>query len=148
MGEGVKILDAGAKVLLSGTEAEEVKSVLHDFVRRGAKVVSPLTQLGGKWVTACTFPIQSHPADKTDTLHLADLAKPQPEEVSEDGDLCKVEKLGFKRLVTGPTKVLVQLKVADIVQLGATLIGDIEEVEGTWTALCDTGGAQNTGFKW
>jgi hypothetical protein len=146
MGEGVKILDAGAKVLLSGTDAKEVKSVLHDFVRRGAKVVSPLTQLGGKWVAACTFPIQSHPADKTDTLHFADLKKPQ--EVSEDGDPCKVEKLGFKRIVTGPTRVLVQLKVADMVQMGASLVGDIEEVDGTWTALCDTGGTQNTGFKW
>jgi hypothetical protein len=48
MAEGVKILDAGAKVLLSGTNAAEVKAVLHDFVRRGAKVVSPLTQLGDK----------------------------------------------------------------------------------------------------
>jgi hypothetical protein len=81
-------------------------------------------------------------------LHLADLAKPQPEEVSEDGELCKVEKLGFKRILTGPTKASVQLKVADLVQMGATLIGDIEDVDGTWTALCDTGGTQNTGFKW
>jgi hypothetical protein len=145
MNEGVKILDAGARVLLSGTNAEEVKSVLHDYVRRGAKVVSPLTQLGGKWVAACTFPIQSHPADKTDTLYLADLAEPQPVEVSEDGDPCKVENLGFKRIVTGPTKALVQLRVAD---MGATLIGDIEEVDGTWTAVCDTGGTQNIGFKW
>jgi hypothetical protein len=147
MSEGVKILDAGAGVLLSGTNAEEVKGVLHDFVTRGAKVVSPLTQVGGKWVAACTSPIQSHPADKTDTLYFADLATPQPEEVSEDGDLCKVEKLGFKRLVTGPAKVLVQLKVAEMVKMGATLIGDIEDVDGIWTAVCDTGGAQNTRFK-
>jgi hypothetical protein len=144
MGEGVKILDAGAKgVLLSGTNAEEVKSVLQDFVARGANVVSPLTQVGGKWVAACTFPTQSHPADKTDTLHFADLATPQPEKVSEDGNLCKVEQVGFKRLVTGPTKVSVQLKVADMIRMGATLIGDIEDVDGTWTALCDTGGTRS-----
>jgi len=30
----------------------------------------------------------------------------------------------------------------------AALIGDIEEIDGTWTAVCDTGGTQNTGFKW
>jgi hypothetical protein len=144
MGEGVKILDAGARgVLLSGTNAEEVKSVLQDFVTRGANVVSPLTQVGGKWVAACTFPTQSHPADKTDTLHFADLAAPQPEKVSEDGNLCKVEQVGFKRLVTGPTKVSVQLKVAEMIRMGATLIGDIEDVDGTWTALCDTGGTRN-----
>jgi hypothetical protein len=59
MGEGVKILDAGTKPLLSGTDAEEIRSVLHDFIRRGAKVVTPPTQLGGKWITACTPPVQS-----------------------------------------------------------------------------------------
>ncbi len=122
MGEGVKILGAGEKVVLSGTDPEEVKSVLRAYVGRGAKVVAPPVLMGSEWVAACTFPFQSHSADKT-----------------------KVEKLGFKRIVTGPTKASVQLRVAD---MGATLIGDIEEVDGTWTAVCDTGGTQNTGFKW
>jgi hypothetical protein len=142
MTEGVKILDAGAKLLLSGADAEELRSVLHDFIRRGAKVVSPPTQLGGKWVAACTVPIQSHPADKSDTLHIADLASPK------DDDPCKVEELGFKRIVTGPTRGLVRLKVEEMVHMGATLIGDVENVDGKWTALCDTGGVQNTGFRW
>lgn len=146
MAEGVKILDAGAKVLLSSANAEEIESVLQDFVRRGARVVSPLSQLGGKWVAACTFPIETHPADKTDTLHLSDPATSQPDEASAADELCKVEKLGFKRLVTGPTKVLVQGKVDDLIQMGATLIRDIEEVDGKWTALCDTGGTQV--YRW
>ena len=122
MAEGVKILGAGEKVVLSGTDREEVKSVLRAYVGRGAKVVAPPALLGIEWVAACTFPIQSRSADKT-----------------------KVEELGFKRIVTGPTKASVQLRVAD---MGATLIGDIEELDGTWTAACDTGGTQNTGFKW
>jgi hypothetical protein len=148
MGEGVKILDAGTKLLLSGTDAEEIRSVLHDFIRRGAKVVTPPTQLGGKWIAACTVPIQSHPADRSDTLHLADLAKLRPEEASADGDPCKVEELGFKRIVTGPSRSLVRLKAEELVQMGATMIGDVEDVDGVWTALCDTGGMQNTGFRW
>jgi hypothetical protein len=148
MSEGVKILDAGTKLLLSGTDAEELRSVLHDFIRRGAKVVTPPTQLGGKWIAAGTVPLQSHPADKTDTLQLADLASPQPAEAAEGGDPCKVEKLGFKRIVTGPSRSLVRLKAEELVQMGATMIGDVEDVDGTWTALCDTGGMQNTGFRW
>lgn len=148
MDEGVKILDVGAKLLLSGTDAEEIRSVLHDFVRRGAKVVSPPTQLGGKWITACTHPVQSHPADKSDTLHLADLAKRRPKEVSAHGDPCKVEQLGFKRIVTGPSRSLVRLKAEELVEMGATMIGDVEDVDGVWTALCDTAGPQNTGFRW
>jgi hypothetical protein len=78
--------------------------------------------LGSEWVAACTFPIQSDWAEKT-----------------------KVEKLGLKRIVTGPTKASVQLTVAE---MGAALIGDIEEIDGTWTAVCDTGGTQNSGFRW
>ena len=54
-------------------------------------------------------------------------------------------KLGLKRIVTGPTKASVQLTVAE---MGAALIGDIEEIDGTWTAVCDTGGTQNSGFRW
>lgn len=147
MGEGVKILDVGAKLLLTGTDAEEIRSVLHDFVRRGAKVVSPPTQLGGKWITACTHPVQSNPADKSDTLHLADLAKARPEEASADADPCKVAQLGFKRIVTGPSRSLVRLKAEELVEMGATMIGDVEDVDGVWTALCDTAGLQNTGFR-
>jgi hypothetical protein len=59
-----------------------------------------------------------------------------------------VEQLGYKRIVTGPSRSLVRLKAEELVQMGATLIGDVENVEGTWTALCDTAGLQNTGFRW
>ena len=123
MGEGVKILDVGAKLLLTGTDAEEIRSVLHDFVRRGAKVVSPPTQLGGKWIAACTHPVRSA------------------------GDPCRVAQLGFKRIVTGPSRSLVRLKAEELVEMGATMIGDVEDVDGVWTALCDTAGLQNTGFR-
>lgn len=145
MGEGVKILDAGARLLLSGTDADAVKAALYDLLQRGAKVVSPLARLGGHWVAACTPPIHAHPADSTDTLQFASPAAPQPEEAS---DPCKVESLGFKRIVTGPSRSLVRLKAEELVQMGATLIGDVELVDGAWTALCDTGGEQNPGFRW
>ena len=65
MAEGVKVLGAGEKVVLSGTDPDEVKSVLRDFVWRGAKVVAPPAQLGAEWVAACTFPVQSNSAEKT-----------------------------------------------------------------------------------
>lgn len=145
MGQGVKILDTGAKRLLSGSDAKEVESVLYDLLRRGAKVVSPLTQLGDKWIAACTPPIQPHPADSTDTLRFVEPAAAPPGEAS---DPCRVESLGFKRIVTGPSRSLVRLKAEELVQMGATLIGDVEEVDGIWAVVCDTGGIQDTGYKW
>jgi len=81
-------------------------------------------RLDGKWVAACTHPVRS------------------------EGDPCKVEHLGLKRIVTGPTRGLVRLKAEELVQMGGTLIGDVENVDGTWTALCDTGGTRNTGSRW
>ena len=65
-----------------------------------------------------------------------------------DSDSCKVVSLGFKRIVTGPNRSLVRLKAEELVEMGATLVGDIEKVDGTWTALCDTGGIRDTGFRW
>ncbi|MGH8708587.1 MAG: hypothetical protein ACREVD_11090 [Burkholderiales bacterium] len=124
MGEGVKILYVGSRLFLSGTDAEDVKSALHDFIRRGAKLVWPPTQLDGKWVTACTVPTQSHP----------------PQKPAAAADPCQVAELGLKRIVTGPSRSLVRLKAEELVEMGATLIGDVEKVDGTWTALCDTGG--------
>ena len=144
MAEGVKILDAGAGLMLSGRDFVATRSALDDLVRRGAKVVSPLTQLGSSWVAACTPPIHSHPADTTDTLQLTGPAAAP----AADSDSCKVVTLGFKRIVTGPSRSVVRLKAEELVEMGATLVGDVENVDGTWTALCDTGGVQNTGFRW
>ena len=129
MDEGVKIIDVGAKLFLSGADAEEVRATLHELLRRGAKVVSPLRQVGGEWVTACTPPVRPH------RLHYTGPASPR-----SAADPCRVENLGFKRIVTGPSRSLVRLKAEELVQMGATLIGDVEEVDGIWAAVCDTGG--------
>ena len=51
---------------------------------------------------------------------------------------CRVETLGLKRIVTGPTREGVGAKVEELMQLGAVLVGDIECVDGRWTAVCDT----------
>ena len=41
-----------------------------------------------------------------------------------------------------------EIKVEEMKQLGAELIGEIEEENGEWVAVCDTGGVQNTGYRW
>jgi membrane protein implicated in regulation of membrane protease activity len=44
-------------------------------------------------------------------------------------------------LVTGPTRRAVAQTVAELVERGARLTGEIEQDGGTWTAVCDSGGA-------
>ena len=49
----------------------------------------------------------------------------------------RVEELGFKRIVTGPTREAVELKVRDLLELGASLVQEPELVDGVWTAVCE-----------
>lgn len=145
----VKILDAGSKRLISGMEAAPVQAALNDHLARGSRIVTPLSKIGSTWIGACTVPAEELPDDQTATLNLTDSpaeSDPYAEEV--DGE-CRIEKVGFKRIVRGPTKVAVKAKVEELVQFGAKLLGEIEvEEDGRWAATCDIGGSQNTGYRW
>jgi class 3 adenylate cyclase len=111
--EPAKVHDAGPNLMISGGSRASVEAALKRLTAQGSSVTSPATLVGGKWIAAC-----SHPA------------KAQFE--------CTVESLGYKRLVTGPTRQSVADRVADLVAFGARLVGEIEEVDGRWTAICDT----------
>lgn len=145
----VKILDAGTKRLISGMEAAAVEAALNNHLARGSRILTPLSKLGNTWIAACTVPVKAHPADQTATLQLADFpGQSDPYANEEDGE-CRIEKVGFTWIVRGPTNVDVQAKVDELVHLGAKLLGKIEAGEdGQWVAMCDTGGQQNTGFRW
>jgi hypothetical protein len=54
---------------------------------------------------------------------------------------CKVETLGYTRIVTGPTRKAVAETVAELERTGDRLVGEIEQTDSAWTAVCDTGGA-------
>jgi hypothetical protein len=145
----VKILDAGTKRLISGIEAAAVEKVLNDHLARGAKIVTPLGKLGSTWIAACTVPVETHPADQTATLNLTEFPAPRDPYANEDDGVCRIEKVGFTWIVRGPTKVEVQARAEELVHLGAKLEGEIKVAEdGQWEAICDTGGSQNTGFRW
>jgi hypothetical protein len=144
MSESVKVLDAGGDILLSGSDPAEVEAVLQQHVARGATVITPLSQVGKKWVAACKPAVDA--VDRTSTLDLAELlraqaraAAPPPTEPESDAT-CTVEKMGYKRLITGPTRDAVQAKTQAFINFGAGLVGEIEEMDGQWVALCDIGG--------
>ena len=146
----VKFLDVGGgKVMLSGEVRAEVEAALQKYLDQGAKSISPVSQVGRNWVAACTAPAKVERLDETNTLSLSDLAPARRERQHVDDDgLCSVEEVGFQRIIRGPTRTAVKAKVDEMKQFGATPIGDIEEVDGEWTALCDTAGIQNTGYRW
>lgn len=111
--EPAKVADTGANLMISGSSRSAVEDTLKQLVAQGATALSEPSQVGSKWYASC-----SH------------LAKAQFE--------CKVENVGLKRVITGPSRQAVADKVADLVSYGAKQVGDIEEVDGRWTAVCDT----------
>jgi adenylate/guanylate cyclase family protein len=111
--EPARVADAGSNLMISGGTRAIVQAALDRLVAQGAQVVAPPSQAGAKWYAAC-----SHPGSA------------QFE--------CTVEKIGLKRLITGPTRQAVADKVADLTAFGAKLVGEIEEIDGKWTAVCDT----------
>ena len=148
---GVKVIDAGESLLFTGDSEQEVDAALQERLRRGCTIVTPLSKVGRSqaWVASCTIPLKDHEADKTTTLKLSDLAPPPDHDsLRESKGQCNIEKLGFKRVITGATKAHVEFVVTELRQLGGELIGEIEEENGQWVAICDTAGIKNTGFRW
>jgi hypothetical protein len=111
--EPAKVLDTGTALMISGNSRASVEAALRDLVAKGATALSVPSQVGVKWYGSCT-----HPGQK------------QVE--------CKVEHVGLKRVITGPSHAAVAEKVSDLVSYGAKLVGEIEEIDGRWTAICDT----------
>src|ERR1700682_2289492 len=133
----VKRLDLGGDILLSGETREDVDAVLQDFVRRRAKIVTPLTQVGKTWVAACTQPPTIHESDHTSTLNMREVQAAQRKRRPEAA-LCKIEQVGFKLIVAGPTHDAVHARLLELLGDGATLVSDAEESAGTWFAVCYT----------
>ena len=146
MSDDVKILDAGGELMLSGADAAAVEAKLQYYLGRGARIITPLSQVGSTWIAACTPPAQQHAADRTSTLDLAQILKaqqaakaaPKTEPVS-DG-VCTIEKIGLKRLITGPSLEAVQAVTRRFLEMGAGVVSGPEEVFGQWSAVCDMGG--------
>src|SRR5512134_3144614 len=114
--EAASVFDAGPHLIISAYERGVVQRALDDMAAKGAKIISPITHVGDKWMASC-----EHPAVR----------------MSE----CKVEKFGLTTVVTGPTRQAVERKVEELVERGARLQGPIEQDGGAWTAVCDSPGA-------
>jgi len=110
--EPAKVTDAGQNLMVSGSSRGSVKEALDRLLAQGATVISPITVVGSKWIAACT-----HPGAPSSAV--------------------KVEEFGLTRIVSGYDHLAVADKVADIVALGGKLRGDIEQIDGVWTAVCD-----------
>ena len=107
-----QVFDSGEHLIVSGPTQLSVLVLLEELAQTGAKVISPIQKVGTKWLTTCE--------------------KPAPK-----GSGCKVEEMGFMRIVTGPTREAVAQQVAELVESGARPVHDLQEAGGVWTAVCE-----------
>jgi class 3 adenylate cyclase len=106
-----QVFDAGTHYMVSGYSEESVRDAVQKLTAAGGKLIAPLSQMGRKW--------------------LASVSNPRLEIEA------RVEEMGFKRVITGPTKEAVQLKVEELVERGSTLVQPAELDDGVWTAVCE-----------
>ena len=110
--EPAQVFDGGENLIVSGPSQLAVLNALEELAQSGSKVLSPIQKVGNKWIATCDRP-------------------------GSGGSGCKVEELGFMRIVTGPTREAVSEKVEELVGRGARLVHDLEEARGVWTAVCE-----------
>jgi hypothetical protein len=106
-----QVFNAGTNLIVSGPSQLSVMTALEELGKTGAKVLSPIQKVGAKWMATCA---------------------PAPE-----AETCKVEEMGYMRIVTGPTREGVSEKVEELLGRGARLVHDLEQAHGTWTAVCE-----------
>lgn len=109
-----QVYDAGGNIIVSGYSRSSVEEELKKLIDSGYRVQSPVNLVGIKWVASCEHSTRSMSA-------------------------CKVEEMGFTRIVTGPSRKAVTAKVDELLQYGSVLVGSIECTNGVWTAVCDAG---------
>jgi len=105
------ISDAGTRLIVSGGTREAVDAELARLAAAGVKVLAAPALVGAKWMATC--------------------------ENRRAAVRVNVENFGMKKMITAATREAVELKVKELVGFGARLDGEIEEIDGVWTAVCD-----------
>ena len=110
-----KVLDAGANLIISGPSRQSVQKALDELAGGGARLISPITQMGNKWMATCEHP-----------------------KVAMSN--CKVQSIGSQRIISGDSREAVAAKLDELVRFGARPLSPVRNVSGVWTVVCDTGG--------
>ena len=106
-----QVFDAGTHFIVSARSQAKMQDAVHKLAGEGCQLLSPMAQVGCKWVASVGNPRLTVQA--------------------------KVETLGYKRVITGPTVEAVRLKLQDLLERGAVLVQDAELADGIWTAVCE-----------
>ena len=108
----VTVSDAGTHFVVAGGTREALQPALDELIRQGHRLMAAPVLIGNKWIASVDNAKHAVPAS--------------------------VEKIGMKAFVTGPTREAVEEKVKELLEFGARLEQPVEQVDGVWTAVCDS----------
>ena len=105
------VSDAGSHFIVSAPTRDSVEEALGPLLAQGSKLIAPPALIGNTWMATVDNPKRAV--------------------------LATVEKFGMKSIVTGPTREAVDDKVRELVEFGARLDQEAEQIDGVWTAVLD-----------
>ncbi|HEV7476648.1 MAG TPA: hypothetical protein VGO02_02815 [Burkholderiales bacterium] len=105
-----QVFDAGTHYMVSGYSESSVREAVNKLAGQGGKLITDVSKVGAKWLASVENP------------HAAGAS---------------VREFGFKHVVSAPTREAVEVKVRELLEMGATLVQEAELADGVWTAVCE-----------
>jgi class 3 adenylate cyclase len=105
-----QVFDAGTHHMISGYSEESVREAVNKLAEQGGKLISEISKVGAKW--------------------LASVENPRAAGAS-------VQEFGFTHVVSAPTREALDVKVRELLGMGARLVREAELADGVWTAVCE-----------
>jgi hypothetical protein len=105
----VKTVKMAGNLLISGADKAVVEAALAAHVKQGAKVVSPVHQLGARWMATC-------------------------EDIGDPVRRCQLIRMGVQLMVKGPSREAVLGKLEELLASGGKVISNPRENSGVWVA--------------
>ena len=114
----VDVHDAGDKIILSSEEEATLRYVVDEMRKEGARGIQAPVKVGSKWIASFEHP------------HLAQ---------------CKIERIGFEIIITGPSERGVTARSHEFRERGAIVVRGPEQEDGVWRLYLEDVGARLTG---
>jgi hypothetical protein len=105
-----QVFDAGTHYMVSGYSESSVREAVQKLADRGGRLISDVAKVGAKWLASVENPRAAG---------------------------ARVDEFGFKRVVSSPTREAVDVKVRELLDMGAVLVQEAELADGVWTAVCE-----------
>lgn len=128
---GVRLVDAGDNLLVTGADEAQVAAALQKLVYRGAMIIAPPYQRGANWSASCSKPPNYY--DEPSVLGVGESYVPDRSVFDE----INLSDTGRHLIVSGKTKLAVQAALEELRRLGAQNISRIIQIGASWMATCE-----------